>query len=218
MRPIIIILIAFLGLQNYTFAQTSEALTPAQKEDVEARIIAKLNDFQYNLSKMADRTKSQTVRTNAFNYLLTLFIGNCEYYYVTDLYTGRKERRDAVKMQTSSIRNGKEERNEPYPMKNYLKNIKDNKRYTNIKITQSDFVRIDNFYKVADGKYEAIAHIHQYFYGYGGERGKLIYSDNTTKTVRILIDYREVETSRGTIPIIEVKLSDMSVTETERIR
>lgn len=213
-------IVLFLLIINLSFnicAQSSSNLTEEEQNQIKARIIDKLEDFQFWLGEMADKKNSQQVRTSAHKSNLLLFIGKCEPYTVTDFSTGETQRKEAVQMETSSVSNGRE-RKRTQPMKQYFINIMNNRAYSNIKIEQSKAVRVDNIRKVANGKYEAVAHIHQYFTGYGGERNHVIYSDNTEKAVRILIDYDEVVTSDGIDRIFDIKLGDMKVALTERLK
>lgn len=216
MRKLLLFL-SLVWIGNNAFSQSTSDLTEDEKKQVELRIIDKLENFQFYLGEMADKRNSQLIRTSAHKSNVLLFIGKCEPYNVMNISTGETERKEAVKMETSSISNGRE-RKRSQLMKQYFINIMNNKTYSNIKIEQSNAVRVDNFRKVADGKYEAIAHIHQYFTGYGGELNYVIYSDNTEKAVRILIDYHENRTSEGIDRIFEIKLGDMKVALTEQLK
>lgn len=218
MRYIVVTLLLFWGMGFTFFAQNSHILSKEEENEIKARIVDKLEDFQFWLGEMADKKNSQQVRTSAHKSNLLLFIGKCEPYTVINISTGALEKKEAVKMETSSISNGTE-RKKSQPMKQYFINILNNRTYSNIKIEQSKAVRVDNIRKVGDGKYEAIAHIHQYFTGYGGvERNyAVLYSDHTEKAVRIIIDYDEVPTSTGVERIYDIKLGDMKVALTERL-
>ena len=216
MRKILLFLfLACIG--NSAFSQSISDLTEDEIKQVKLRIKDKLEDFQFFLGEMADKSNSQQVRTSAHKSNVLLFIGKCEPYTVTNISTGETERKEAVQMETSSVSNGRE-RKRSQPMKQYFINIINNRAYSNIKIEQSKSVLVDNIRKVANGKYEGVAHIHQYFTGYGGERNHVIYSDNTEKAVRILIDYDEVVTSEGIDRIFDIKLGDMKVALTERLK
>lgn len=217
MKRILYIYALFLCLGANVSAQTIHDLTDEEKNQVKARIIDKLEDFQFFLGEMADKKNSQQVRNSAHKSNVLLFIGKCEPYTVTNLTTGEPERKEAVRMETSSVTNGVE-RKRSNTMKQYFINILNNRAYSNIKIEQSKAVRVDNIRKVGEGKYEAIAHIHQYFTGYGGERNQVIYSDNTEKAVRISIDLDEVPTSDGIERVLDIKLGDMKVALTERLK
>lgn len=195
------------------FAQETIVLTEDDKNQVKARIIEKLNDFQNYLGEMADKQNPMSVR-NAFRKSNTLlFIGECEPYKVTDIQSGEIQQKDAVKMETSSLSHNTKH---SQLMKDYFNNIMNNRAYSNIKIEQSKAVRIDNIRKVAEGKYEGVAHIHQYFTGYGGDGKQILYSDSTEKAVKIYIGYEEVLSSEGVQRIFNIKLGDMKVVLTEK--
>lgn len=198
------------------YAQTSSTLTAKQQEEIIERIKDKLKDFQYYLSIMADKTLSQQVRQNAHKANMLLFIGSCEPYEVTES-TGRIERRNAVQMETSSVNSNYVKRQ---PMKQYFVNIMNNRMYSNIIIEQADAIRVDNLRKVGEDKYEAVAHICQYFTGYG-ENGQPKYADKTEKAVKILISHKDnPRINEGEIVcenIFDIKLGDMKVLSTERI-
>ena len=216
MRNVIITLLFIMSSMRISvYAQDVLELSIEQKNEIKERIINKLDDFQFYLGEMADKKNSQQVRTSAHKSNILLFIGKCEPYTVTNISTGALENKEAVKMETSSISNGYERR-KSQTMKQYFINILNNRAYSNIKIEQSKAVRVDNIRKVGEGKYEAIAHIHQYFVGYGGEMG-VIYSDHTEKAVKIIIDLYEVPTSLGVDTICEIWLGDMKVSLTERL-
>ena len=216
MRNIIITLLFIMSSMGISvYAQDVHELPIEEKNQLKARIVDKLDDFQFFLGEMADKKNSQQVRTSAHKSNILLFIGKCEPYTVTNISTGALENKEAVKMETSSISNGYERR-KSQTMKQYFTNILNNRAYSNIKIEQSKAVRVDKIRKVGEGKYEAIAHIHQYFAGYGGEMG-VIYSDHTEKAVKIIIDRYEVSTSLGVDIIYEIKLGDMKVSLTERL-
>ncbi len=218
MRNIVFALFFLLGIGSNVYAQDSYILSKEEENDLKARIIDKLEDFQFFLGEMADKKNSQQVRTSAHKSNLLLFIGKCEPYIVTNISTGTLEKKEAVKMETSSISNGTERR-KSQPMKQYFINILNNRTYSNIKIEQSEAVRVDNIRKVGDGKYEAVAYIQQYFIGYGGieMNHKVLYSDRTEKAVRIIIDYHEVQSSTGIDSWFEIQLGDMKVSLTERL-
>lgn len=218
MKYIAVVLLFFCYIEFDVYAQNSHVLSKEEENEIKARIVDKLEDFQFWLEEMADKKNSQQVRTSAYESNVLLFIGKCEPYTVTNISTGVLEKKEAVKMETSSISSGIERR-KIQPMKQYFINILNNRTYSNIKIEQSEAVRVDNIRKVGDGKYEAIAHIHQYFTGYGGVEMNyaVLYSDHTEKAVKIIIDYYELPTSIGIERIYEIKLGDMKVSLTERL-
>lgn len=214
MKRIILTIILFAGLLASAHAQTGLDITAEEKEQIIVRIKDKLEDFQYFLGTMADKNNSQQVRQSAYKANTLLFIGNCELYEVIDQTTGKVERKRAVEMETSSVNSNYIKRQ---PMKQYFINIMNNRAYSNIKIEQSDIIRVDNLRKVGEGKYEAVAHICQYFAGYN-DNGQIRYGDITEKAVKILIDYYEIPNSFGGEIIYDIKLGNMKVLSTERLQ
>lgn len=210
MRKILLFLfLACIGTS--AFPQSSSDLTEEEKKQLELRIVDKLEDFQFFLGEMADKHNSQQVRTSAYKSNVLLFIGKCEPYTVIDINSGEIKRKAPVQIETFSVSNGREIIRSQ-PMKQYFINIINNRACSNIKIEQSKVVIVDNIRKVADGKYEAVAHIHQYFIGYEGERNQVVYSNNTKEAVKILVDYVEIKTSKGSEIIFDsIKLGDMKV-------
>ena len=96
-------------------------------------------------------------------------------------------------------------------MKKYLWNQYTNvHRYGKVKIESADVVRVDNINKVSDGHYEAMAYFCQRYIAYN-EGGSVVYSDITTKKIKIYIDALEIP---GGV-IWEAKLGDVYVTATE---
>ena len=207
----LIVLFSGISLKGQEVLELNES----QKAQIIKGIVEKLDDFQFWLGDMADKQNPSTVRKGAHSAAKKLFVGKCQPY--TLFVSGISVNNDGVKMQTSSVRNGREIKKDQL-MRNYFLKILNNTAYNNIKIEQSKAVRVDNVRKVGEGKYEAVAHIHQYFTGYGGERNQVLYSDNTEKDVRIHIDYEEIPTSEGVDRIISIKLGDMTVVFTERIK
>lgn len=197
-------------------AQTID-LTEDQKEELANRIVDKLEDFQYFLQTMADNRNSMTVRKNAMESNVNLFIGRCEPYEVFEDWYGSGVQHPAVKMQTSSVRGGNKT---PQPMKRYLSRILGGMGYSNIQIEQSDAIRVDNIKKVGDGKYMAVAHIFQTFIGYGNNEGQIRYADNTEKKVIVHINIVDLPSEDGgnNDVLYDVKLGDMSVVSTSKIR
>lgn len=194
-------------------AQNSLDLTFEQQEDITNRIVAKVNDFQNFLAQLADKTNSSFSRQKAYESILDIFIGRCDKYETIDLNTGRKELKDAVKMEISSVNS---QRPVTRLMKTYLNNIKNNGMYSNIKISLVDAIRVGNLRKVAEGKYEATAHFCQIFIGLNGD--KIKYSDKTEKAVKVYVTLSLRPTLFGDYDeVFDVKLGDIKVESTERL-
>jgi hypothetical protein len=189
-------------------------LTEEEKEVLKVRIIDKLEDFQYFLQTMADRRNSLDVRQSARTSNINLFIGKCEPYETFDFWSEEPMKMPAVRMQTSSLKRPNYKPKQL--MKNYFAKIMGGMGYSNIRIEQSDAITIDNFRKISDGKYLAIAHIVQRFIGYN-ENGAVRYGDTTEKKVKIHVDMVEIPTEDGYERLWDVKLGDMYVVSTERL-
>lgn len=192
----------------------AQTLSEDEKEQLRERILDKLEDFQCFLSTMADKNNSATVRQDALESNLNLFIGKCEPYSTYDIWTDREEQMPAVFMETSSVNRTQKSRQK---MKNYFTKLMNNKAYANIQIEQSDAVRVGEIQPVGNGKYVAIAYICQKFVGYS-ENGGVRYGDVTEKKVKIHIDHSSVRTAHGVEDIWDVKLGNMYVVSTQRLR
>lgn len=210
-----ILLFAISILTSIPVEAQSIDLTEEQQQVLISRVKDKLEDFQYFLQTMADRKNSQNVRKESLNSTINLFIGSCEPYEVLEDWSGTPKMHPAVKMETSSLRGTKQKQS----MKQYLNRIFGGLGYSNIKIEQSDFVTVDNIRKVGEGKYMAVAHIYQTFIGYGGNENRIRYADETHKKVIIHIDLVDIPSENTNEGILyDVKLGDMSVVSTSRIK
>ena len=141
---------------------------------------------------------------------MKLFVGEGENYsvYVPDL--GRNVTKPAVRMEISSKYRSTKSR---VLMKRYLDNLRNNKVYDQIEITDADVVRVDNIYKVGD-HYECMAYFCQKFIGYRDNR--ILYSDISTKKVRVYIQAIQIPKSNGSIETIwNVLLGDIYVISTK---
>ena len=206
--------IFFVGIGVPTYAQTSTELTEKEKNQLTRRIEDKLEDFLVYLGELASKTLSDEIREMAYESNLSLFIGNCEPYKVIDLYSGKEQWKDAVKMQTSSVNSSEPPKQQT--MKEYFYKLRNNMLpYTDIIIEQSGAVRVDNIRQVGPNKFEGVAHYFQIFAGYMDKR--LIYKDRTEKSVKVYIDSNYNETSDGLQLIYDIKLGDMKVRSTERV-
>lgn len=189
-------------------------LTEEEKETLTRRIEEKLDDFQYFLQTMADKRNSLEVRNNAKSSNMKLFIGNCEPYTGYHEWTNQEIKYPAVRMETSSL-NRKQRSKQT--MKLYFNKILGGMGYANIRIEKSETVVVSNFRKIGEGKYEALATFYQDFQGFR-ERGTVGYSDKTQKQCKIHIDLVTIETPDGNEKYWEVKLGDMKVLSTERLK
>lgn len=202
-----IILFIFYGT---TYAQ---GLTPEQKEALQVRVRNKVDEYQFYLAQLANkRSTSSEVKNNAYNLAIKLFVGECENYEIYDPDLGRSITKPAVRMEISSKYRSSKSRT---LMKRYLNNLRYNRTYDQIEITDADIVRVDNIYKVGD-HYECMAYFCQKYIGYRDNR--IIYSDITTKKVRVYIQAIEIPKADGSTETIwNALLGDIYVISTESI-
>lgn len=210
---LVVVLAVMLPGYGQTYGDGTPTLTDDEKEQLKDRIVDKLEDFQYFLQTMADKRNSHPVRTQAMQSNIKMFIGECEPYSVYNYWTGSEEMMPAVKMQTSSVNRSQKSSQK---MKNYFTKILNNRLYANIRIEQSDAIRIGNIEAVGDGRYMAVAYICQKFIGYA-DNGSIRYGDVTEKKVKIHIDHQEIPTVNGIENLWDVKLGDMYVVSTQRL-
>lgn len=186
-------------------------LTQEQIEQLQERIVDKLEDFLDFLSMSADKRNQFDVRQKAYQSNLLLFIGECEKY--EEFSNGLLKYHDPVKMETSSLYRSKPR---IQSMKNYLNNILNNHSYANIEIEQNDAIYVSDVRKQSDGRYVAKAVFRQVFRGLN-DNGLTKYSDITEKSVDIIIDHKLIPTSLGYEDFWDIKIGDMKVLETKRI-
>jgi len=206
MKPIKILFACLFFLFPLSgFAQSD--LTPSDKDALQTRVKEKVEEFVNHLSNIVNEELTEYQRQNEIKAALVLFIGNGERYDVTNVY-GEKEHHEAVRMQISSINH---DIKRWLTMKKYLWNqYKNIHRYGKVKIESADVVRVDNINKTSDGHYEAMAYFCQRYIAYN-ENGRVVYSDITTKKIKVYIDALEIP---GGV-IWEAKLGDVYVTATE---
>lgn len=208
-------LLCFSGI--VTNSVTAQELTSQEKKALEIRVKDKVDEYQYYLSQLADKRSTSTeVKNNAYSLAIKLFIGECENYTIHEPYIEngaeryREVTKPAVRMETSSKYRSAKSRT---LMKRYLDNLRNNRTYTQIEITDADVVRVDNIYKVGD-HYECMAYFCQKYVGYRDNR--IIYSDITTKKVRVHIQAIQVPKSDGSMETIwNALLGDIYVIETK---
>lgn len=190
-------LIIFLFAIFISFPAFSQQLTQAEKESLQIRVKNKVDEYQFYLKQLADKhSTSAAVKNNAYKLALKLFIGECENYSIYDPDLGRNVTKPAVRMEISSKYRSTKSR---VLMKRYLNNLRNNQTYDQIEITDADIVRVDNIYKVGD-HYECMAYFCQKYVGYRDKR--VIYSDITTKKVRVYIQAIQIPKSDGSIETI----------------
>lgn len=210
---ITLILFSLLAIDSIS----AQELTQREKEALQIRVKNKVDEYQFYLAQLANkRSTSAEVKNNAYNLAIKLFIGECENYTIHEPYTEygmekyREVSKPAVRMEISSKYRSTKSRT---LMKRYLNNLRNNQVYDQIEITDADIVRVDNIYKVGD-HYECMAYFCQKYVGYRDNR--VIYSDITTKKVRVYIQAIQVPKSDGSTETIwNALLGDIYVIETK---
>lgn len=189
----------------------SQELSSSDKEALQRRVKDKVDEFQFYLGQLADKgSTSSNVKENAYNLSLKLFMGECENYNIYDSDLGKNVSKSAVRMEISSKHRSTKSRT---LMKRYLNNLRNNMSYSQIEITDVDIVRVDNIYPVGD-HYECMAYFCQKYVGY--RDGRVVYSDVTTKKVKVYIQAIQIPKANGATEIIwNALLGDIYVIETK---
>lgn len=204
-KPVILLLTLFASVPVF-----SQQLTQSEKESLQIRVKNKIDEFQFYLLQLGDkRSTSAEVKDNAYSLALKLFVGECEDYSIYDPDLERSVVKSAVRMEISSTARQTKSR---VNMKRYLNNLRNSQTYDQIEITDADVVRVDNIYKVGD-HYECMAYFCQKYIGYRDKR--IIYSDITTKKVRVYIQAIQIPKANGhTETIWNALLGDIYVIDT----
>ena len=195
------IIIVMMLMGSNIFAQE---LSYSEKQALQLRVKNKVDEFQFYMGQLADKKSTSLA--------LKLFIGECENYSIYDFDLDRNVLKSAVRMEISSKYRSSKSRT---LMKRYLDNLRNNKTYSQIEITDADVVRVDNIYPVGD-HYECMAYFCQKYIGY--REGRVAYSDITTKKVRVYIQAIQVPKPDGSTGIIwNALLGDIYVLETKTL-
>ncbi len=191
----------------------AQQLTAEEKELLQTRVKNKVDEYQYYLKQLSDKlSTSRAVKDNAYTLALKLFIGEGENYEVFDEDLCRDVMKSAVRMEISSKYRSTKSR---IMQKRYLINLRENRTYSQIEITDADVVRIDNIHRVGN-HYECMAYFCQKFVGFRDKR--IAYSDITTKKVRVIIQAIQIPKSDGSTETIwNALLGDIYVIETRTI-
>ncbi len=183
-------------------------LTNAEKEQLKDRVKTIVEDFQQYISDIVNTKLSDNQRRNSITSALALFMGKGGAYWVENEY-GTREPRNPVQIQISSVNSTHLNK---MSVAKYLNNQFNNvHKYGEVKVESADIVRVDNIYKTADGKYQAVAYFSQKYIAF--QDGKIVYSDITGKKVIVYID--AIDTPGGTT--WDAKLGDIYVTDTKRL-
>jgi hypothetical protein len=189
----------------------AQELTQQQQQAIQRRVKNKVEEFQFYLEQLADRqVTNQKMRNEAYQLALKLFIGHGEQYREYNVEDGAYVIKGPVKMQTSSKKNS---RISNIPIKRYLQNLKNNSSYSNVVIQSADAVYVTDIVRAGD-HYECVAYFCQKYIAY--REGRVVYSDVTTKKIRIRIEKIEIPSSNGTTKVIwNALLGDIYVVETK---
>ena len=201
----------FLSLLLFTlfaFNATAQSLTAEEKRALETRVKNKVDEYQFYLNQLGDkRSTSETVKNNAVRLALKLFIGEGENYTMDGNTHG------AVRMEISSKYRSTKSR---IMQKRYLNNLRNNRSYDQIEITDADVVRVDGIQREGD-HYVCMAYFCQKFIGFRDHRA--VYSDITTKKVKVYVQAIEVPRADGSTQIIwNALLGDIYVVSTKPVQ
>lgn len=187
---------------------TAQSLTAEEKRALETRVKNKVDEYQFYLNQLGDkRSTSETVKNNAVRLALKLFIGEGENYTMDGNTHG------AVRMEISSKYRSTKSR---IMQKRYLNNLRNNRSYDQIEITDADVVRVDGIQREGD-HYVCMAYFCQKFIGFRDHRA--VYSDITTKKVKVYVQAIEVPRADGSTQIIwNALLGDIYVVSTKPVQ
>ena len=200
------------GMHLQAYSQSTDAiergmqLSEEDKQEFQQRIADLVKEFQGYLTKIANDTNGYEVRQSAKKSALNLFIGKGASYSMEEV-DGRMKQYDPVKMWTSSKYNS---RLRSQLMTSYLNNLYQLGNAFIIKIQSVDAVRVDNINQLPNGRYVAMAYFVQKYSRYTKD-GRLIYSDETTKKVKVFINPVEV----GDGIVWKAYMGDVYVVETK---
>lgn len=181
------------------FAQTSD-LTNEEIDAFKVQCQERIDAFQMGLEIIGSKQQPADIKAHYIRTLPEMFMGSGDPW--TDVNGGRHE---AVKMQVSSLSNG---RINNVPLKQYLLNLRD-LNYKNVEIKKAQTCLISNLYKVSDNLYMGTCTFFQYFTGVTGDN--LVYKDRTQKDVDVYIQ-RVDDGSLGTY--WDMKFGDINVVQT----
>ena len=187
------------------FSQKKNDLSQEELEAFKVQCQERIDAFQMGLEIIADKRQNAEIKDHYIKTIPEMFMGNGEPW--TDNNGGKH---DAVKMQVSSLSNGKITTSN-IPLKQYLNRLR-NLPYTNVEIKKAKTCLISNLYKVSDNLYMGTCTFFQYFTGQSGE--VLVYRDYTQKDVDVYIQRIE-DGSLGTY--WDMKFGDINVSETKKM-
>lgn len=195
---------------------SGEELFGDELQQIDEEIRSNVKLFQSYVSKLAGNSFSHIQKEDRYQMALDLFINRGEPYeeIVPSLNGEYTKMHDAVQMCVVSSKYS--QKRIRYPMKQYLRNLirnseSPNYKYQKILIEWSEAIRIDNYQKVGDGRYMALAHCVQKYSAYrSAESGEAAYTDYTRKTIAVYINVIELEQPDGQIDnYIQILLGDV---------
>lgn len=182
-------------------------LTEEDKVELQERVKIKVEEFQQYLSDIVNTNLTDNQRKSSIESALALFIGKGEAYSITNEY-GEKENKKPVRMQISSVNHSA---TRWLTMKKYLSNQYNNvHRYGKVEIQSADVVRVDNIYKVGEGRYQAVAYFCQKYVAY--RDGRRVYGPDITGK-KVIVHISAIEIPGGYV--WDAKLGDVYVTSTK---
>lgn len=206
MKTIYQFLLVILMGMTFTNSYAQNDLTEEDKKELQDRVKIKVDEFQQYLSDIVNTDLSDNQRKNSISSALALFIGKGEAYQITE--NDVKVNKKPVRMQISSVYN---DRTRWLQMKQYLKNQYENvHKYGKVSITSADVVRVDNIYKVGEGKYQAVAYFCQRYVA--TRDGKVVYGPDVTSK-KVIVYISAIEIPGGYV--WDAKLGDVYVTATK---
>lgn len=184
---------------------SGEELFGDELQQIDEEILRMVKLFQRYVNNLAGNSFTHSEKEERYQMALDLFINRCDPFEL--IVPGRDgdsiQQHEAVKM--CVITSKRTQARKYYPMKQYLRNLirnseNPNYKYQKIVIEGSDVIKIDNYRKVGDGRYMALAHYVQKYSAYqSAEMGKATYMDYTRKTIAIYIDVIELEQPDGSV-------------------
>jgi hypothetical protein len=205
-QSIVTLLFLMMSLFSVYADNNSEPkLSDEEKQEFSTRIKQKIEDFQTHLGIISSKESSKNTVNTAVNECLKLFIGKGGNYSMYDSFGNEIEHAPVTIQVTSKSRGVRTN-----TVKSYLSTLANNlsKMYTKVNITSSDAVRVDNMHETGDGRYECVAYFFQKFEGY--RDGRLVYTDITTKKVRVYLEQIEGPVGKTW----SIALGDISAVET----
>lgn len=198
---------------NNVIAQEREkeiVFTEEDKKQLQDRVKQKVGEFQSYLSDIVNTELTDKQRESSIYAALALFMGKGDPYYVINEY-GEKERRNAVRMQISSLNNTRKRWSK---MKTYLWNQYNNiHNYDKVEIQSADVVRVGEIHQVGENRFQAVAFFCQKYVSY--RDGRRVYGPDISGK-KIIVHIQAIDTPTGYT--WDAKFGDVYVTSTEKGR